>query len=297
MITARRKYEHSDDSIKQITKVTFNEGNKELKENEIDLEGLKQRIKNNTYRNVNLAFGRMYGTLILPIQCKDYLPFLKHIDVDILFVPAKLIHAIKLIGGMGQPSSKAIEVLTQLKHSPQWTTWSKNGSAFAWSKYMHFNSRYGSTNYECRNDIMQYLVDIEDGVRQKPSEDEYDSYIKEILDSYDESSYQYNLRYDRMFPTMHLQQKAKDRGFLETEIKKDSSGKEKVIAYANEKDGYKPMEIDGRYYCVKIVNGDDGYEARIDDEGKPQLVKTTNNYNITFHNDELVFTEEIDEWN
>jgi len=298
MITPRRKHEHSNTNIEQFTKVSFNEGNEELKELEIqdNIEGLKQRIKHNTYRNINQVFGRMYGTMILPIQCKKSLPFLKHINVDILFVPTKLIHAIQLTGSMGQTSYKAIETLTQLKHSPQWTTWSENGSALAWSKYMRFNSRYGSTNYKCRNDIMQYLVDIEDGVKQKPNESEYDSYISEILDSYDEPSYQYDLSYDKMFPTMHLQQRAKDRGFLETEIKKDSSGKEKVIAYANEKDGYKPMKIDGHYYCVKIVNGDDGWEAKIDDDGNPQLIKTTNNYDISYHNDELVFRDEIDEW-
>jgi hypothetical protein len=296
MVSSRRIEKPYYDGSKQFRNISFNEGNEELAELVIETTDIKEKIKHNTYRNIRQTFGRMYGTLVLPMQCKDSLPFLKHVNKDILFVPTKLIHSIQLISGMSTTDHRTMEIFDQLKHSPQWTTWSENGSAFAWNKYMQFNSRYGSTNYECRNDIMQYLVDIEDGVKQKPNEGEYDSYIREILDSYDESSYQYDLSYDKMFPTMHLQQRAKDRGFLETEIKKDSLGREKVIAYANEKDGYKPMKIDGRYYCVKIVNGDDGWEAKIDDDGNPQLIKTTNNYDISYHNDELVFRDEIDEW-
>ena len=59
------------------------------------------------------------------------------------------------------------------------------------------------------------------------------------------------------------------------------------------------MCINGKFVTVAVggdVFEECGYKAMIDDNGFPQLVKTKNNYNIVTRNDELVFTEEINQW-
>lgn len=279
----------------QITNIKFDEGKFEI---ELDKGHTDYDVKQNTWRNIKNYFEHQYGTMVLPIQCKDSLPFLKHLNIDILFMPANLIHGIQLISRMGCVTKRQAQVIDQLKHIPQWTKWSTSASAFAWSKHFQICGRYSDTNFKCVGDIMQYLVNIEDGIIPKPTETQYEKNVKEIILSHGESEYSYRVDYETIFPTLHLEQRAKDRGFETTKVEKDSDGHDTVHAYAKIKDGYKPMLINGRYYTVRIQDECEevGFKAMIDDEGKPQLVKTQNNYNITFHNDELVFTEEISEW-
>ncbi len=59
------------------------------------------------------------------------------------------------------------------------------------------------------------------------------------------------------------------------------------------------MCINGEYVTVAVggdVFEECGYKAMLDDNGLPRLVKIKNNHKIISHNDELVFTEEIDQW-
>ena len=161
------------------------------------------------------------------------------------------------------------------------------------------SGRYSDTNYKCLAEMMQYLVDIEDGIVPKPNESSYDNYIKAIIAEHGENEYQYHISYKNIFPSLHLEQRAKERGFQKTEVKKDDKGIETVHAYSTHKDGFKPMCINGEFVTVAVggdVFEECGYKAMIDDNGFPQLVKTKNNYNIVTRNDELVFTEEINQW-
>ena len=279
---------------KQITSVNFDEGKLEI---EIDKSHTDYDIKRNTWTNIKSYFDHQYGVMVLPLQCKDSLPFLKHLNIEILFMPANLIHGVQLISHMGNTTKREAQVIDQLKHVPQWTKWSAGGSAFAWSKYYKMSGRYSDTNLKCIGEIMQYLVDIEDGIIPKPTEMKYEKNVKEIILSHGESEYSYRIDYETIFPTLHLEQRAKDRGFETTKVEKDSDGHDTVYAYAKQKDGFKPMEIDGQYYTVdNRPENEQDYKAMIDDDGNPQLIKIRGNYNITLHDDELVFTEEINQW-
>jgi hypothetical protein len=279
---------------KQITNVNFDGGKFEI---ELDKGHTDYDVKRNTWQNIKSFFDHQYGTMVLPLQCKDSLPFLKHLNIEILFMPANLIHGVHLISHMGNTSKREAQVIDQLKHIPQWTKWSENGSAFAWSKYYQMNGRYSDPNLKCLGDMMQYLVDIEDGIITKPNETQYDKAMKEIILSHGETEYSYRIDFENIFPTLHLEQRAKSRGFETTKVEKDSDGHETVHAYAKTKDGFKPMEINGKYYTIDIrPENEQDYKAIIDDDGNPQLIKLRGNYDITSHNGELVFTEEINQW-
>ena len=276
--------------VEQLTKIDF-EDNVEIYQGDDK--------KHQRYKNVKSYFEHQYGIMVLPIQCKDSLPFLKYTNLEILFMPANLIHGINLFSHLGSTSKKENGVIEQLKYIPQWTKWSKNATAFVWSKYMMLSGRYSDLNYKCLADMMQYLVDIEDGKVRKPNESSYENYIKAIIADHGENEYQYHISYKNIFPALHLEQRAKERGFQKTEVKKDDKGIETVHAYSTNKDGFKPMCINGEFVTVAVggdVFEECGYKAMIDDNGFPQLVKTKNNYNIVTRNDELVFTEEINQW-
>ena len=276
----------------QITNVKFDEGKLEI---ELDKGHTDYDVKRNTWNNIKNFFEHQYGTMVLPIQCKDSLPFLKHLNIDIIFMPANLTHGVQLISHMGNVSKRQAQVIDQLKHIPQWTKWSESGSAFAWSKFYQLCGRYSDVNLKCVADIMQYLVDIEDSIIPKPTESQYEKNVKEIILSHGESEYTYRVDYESIFPTLHLEQRAKDRGFETTKVEKDSDGHDTVYAYAKTKDGYKPMSIGGEYYTVKDDDENCDYKAMIDDDGNPQLIKIRGNYKITTYDDELVFTEEINQ--
>jgi hypothetical protein len=278
----------------QITNVNFDEGNLEI---EMDEDRTDYDVKRNTWKNIKSFFEHQYGTMVLPFQCKDSLPFLKHLNIQIIFMPANLIHGVHLIAQMGNTSKREAQVIDQLKWIPQWTKWSENGSAFAWSKYYQMNGRYSDPNLKCLGDMMQYLVDIEDGIHEKPNETQYGKAMKEIILSHGENEYAYRIDFEKIFPTLYLEQRAKYKGFEATKVDKDSDGHETVYAYAKTKDGFKPMEINGQYYTIDIrPENETDYKAIIDDDGNPQMVKLRNNYAITSHNGELVFMEEMNQW-
>ena len=281
----------SSSTIEQFEKIDFEDS---VEDGDSDYSKNFQR-----YFNIKSYFEHCYGIMILPIQCKDSLPFLKYTNLEILFMPANLIHGVNLFSHLGQTSIRENSVIEQLKYIPQWTKWSKNATAFVWSKFFMLTGRYSDINHKCLGEMMQYLVDIEDSKIPKPNESEYRDNISEIIKKHGESEYQYNITYKNIFPSLHLEQRAINKGFQTTEITKDDRGVEKVTAYAKYKDGFKPMCINGEYVTVAVggdVFEECGYKAMIDDNGFPQLVKTKNNYDIITHNDELVFTEEIDQW-
>ena len=251
-----------------------------------------------SYRKVKRKLAGMYGITVLPIQCKDSLPFLKYLNEPILFVPKDLIHAIQLIGNFGD-NHREQEAILQCKHMPEWTEWSDRASASAWGKYMRFTGRYADTNYEFRADCMRYFAKIEDGIIKKPSAEEYELKIQSLMEEYGEHSYSYHLEYQQMFPALHLKERAKELGFNETETMTNEYGSEEVYAFAESKDGYKPMSINGVDEIVAKGSEHemDNYKAVIDDDGNPQLVYTRRGaYDIVERKGELVFREKINKW-
>ena len=274
----------------------YNEQYKELSFKTFD--DTPHHDKDAEYRRLKSILTRMYGVTILPIQCKKSLPFLKYLNEPILFVPNDLIHAIQLIGNCGE-NSKDMEAIIQCRHIPEWTRWSDKAMASVWSKFMRFTGRYSDTNYEFRAECMRYFAEIEDGIIARPDTEEYDRKMQSLMEEYGEHSYSYNLEYEKMFPALHLQERAKALGFSETETITDDHGIEEVFAFTESKDGYMPMEING--VNVIVVKGEEhelnNFKAVIDNDGNPQLVWTGRaDYNIVERKGALVFRERINRW-
>tara|TARA_B110001454_G_scaffold88697_1_gene84857 strand:+ start:17 stop:2185 length:2169 start_codon:yes stop_codon:yes gene_type:complete len=262
-------------------------------------DGTEMSEKEKTIDMVNSIrryFNNHYSLMLYPTQCKESMPYLKHTAMECLFVPTSLIHAIRLLTSVGNSyGSRETDLIIQARHVPQWTKWSNKASKFVWGKYFTFGGRYSEPNFKCRAQVMRWLVDIQDGVCEKPSEDEFDKELKEILSNHKESVYDYNLEYKKLFPVLHLEGIAKSKGFETTITKEKDDGTTGVFGYTKEMEGRTPIEINGRYYTVDN-SGLTSYIAMIDNDGKPQLILRKNDVNITYHNDELHFIEEITEW-
>ena len=248
-------------------------------------------------QSINQYFQGQYECSILPIQCMKSLPMLRHLDLDIVFVPAEFIYGIKLLTNSYGDSKKDIEAISQLKYMPQWKTWNEEVSNFVWGKYRMLFGRYGDPNYKCRTEMMEFIVAIKDGSIAKPTPDEYYNTLEDILSKHSESSYRYQTSYQKMFPELHLEEKAKTLGFEETVRAENENGDIGVWGYTEYKDGYVPMNIGGRYVAVAKDSDDlDDWEAVIDDDGNPQLVKRNIKLGITSKDGKLKFMEEINEW-
>ena len=241
-------------------------------------------------------FSGKYGVTILPTQFMERLPMLKELGIEVIFVPKEVMFGIKLVVPEAYAQqSKTIESIIQLKYIPQWTTWSKDASSYIWGKYQTIFARYGSPNFRCRAEIMQYVVDIKENRTPRPTEHEYQRTFANILEKYDESSYRYETQYKRMFPEQHLESRAKAAGYAET-VRVEEGSRTSVYGYSEEINGCIPMKIDGQNVAVLKSKDSGNYKAVLDDEGNPQLIFTSFTKQIVEKDDKLKFMEEIDEW-
>jgi len=248
-----------------------------------------------SYSKVKSYFANLRYTMILPIQAAKSLPFLRYTNIEILFMPAKLIHATKLFG-YASYNTKEMHMIEQLKHIPEWTKWDNEVSGFVWSKYLQMTGRYGESNFECRAAIMSWLAKVQSGKIEKPSEDSYNKIIATIVEEHGESRWDYNLEYEKIFPTKYLEQKARDNGWETTVTSKSSQGTEEVYGLSTQKDYTVPIEINGEYYAASMDPDRTSWKAVIDDNGEPQLVYTSSNYDIVKHQGKLMFKERISRW-
>ena len=278
---------------KHLSKEQLKEQYKEIKFS--DSIGVPESTQDKV-RSIKDFFDNKYGTTVLPTKFMKHLPMLKDLGIDIIFVPTELIFGIKLISpGSYSSQTKTIEAIIQLKYTPQWTTWSEDASSYVWSKYQLVFARYGSPHYKCRAEIMQYVIDIKEGIISKPTEYEYQKMFGSILEKYEESSYRYEMAYRKMFPELHLEQRAKTLGFKET-IRVEQDGKTAIYGYSDEIDGYVAMRINGQNVAVVKEQEHSDYKAVVDDEGNPQLVRKSFQKEIVEKDGKLKFMEEIDEW-
>ena len=264
----------------------------------VGLENIEGELnkKHAQYRAIlRWATNDMSYVTILPIQCMNTLPMLKCSKNDMLFLPIDLMHSLNLIK-MGYNNDSVMNMIGQLKHLPKWTQWSEKTSNMVWTRYNNISGRYGQTNSQFKTDVMNYLVSIEEGLMTRPDEETYEKKIRELLDEHDESWHQYDLEYNKMFPTLHLEAKAKAQGWSETESNDTTTGSATITAYTQYYNGMRPMEINGKYYSVAREDRDD-WKAVLDDDGNPQLVNMQDPaYEIVLHEDKLKFKREMTEW-
>ena len=258
---------------------------------ELNEEGTQRR----SYAQVISYFSNLRYTIILPIQAATSLPFLRHANIEVLFMPAKLIHAAKLLG-YASYNTKEMQMINQLKYVPNWTKWDDETSAFVWSKYLSMCGRYGEQNYECRAALMNWFAAIHSGIVERPDEDEYRNKINKIVQEYGESTYDYNLEFEKIFPTKYLESKARNNGWDETVTQNGINGNEEVYGLSTQRDYTTPIEIDGKYYAVSVDDERTSWQAVIDEDGNPRLVYTANNYDIVKHKGKLMFKEKMSRW-
>ena len=273
----------------QYQKIELNYSGKDMSDD------IEESAKAKSYGYVKSYFSNLRYTMILPLQAVKSLPFLKHTNIEVLFMPAKLIHAAKLLG-YSSYNTNEMQMITQLKYVPNWTKWDDETSAFVWSKYLNMCGRYGERNYECRGALMNWFAAIHTGMVEKPDEDKYRSKINKIVTEYGESVYDYNLDFEKIFPTKYLETKARNSGWDETITENGINGNEEVYGLSTQRDYTAPIEIDGKYYAVSVDEERTSWKAVIDDEGNPKLVYTASNYEIVKHKGKLMFKEQMSRW-
>ena len=275
----------------KIVDVNFDEGIESVESDEN-----KKQLR---YRNMKYFIEHEINYVtILPLACAKSLDMLKYLENEFVFVPTRLMHSMSLMK-RGWTDNKILPVIKLLRHIPEWTQWSQRTSATVWKKYNLLLRRYNSTdNVNFYVDIIRYMAAIEEGHITKPDEDTYMKKMGNILDEHDESWHRYNLEYNKMFPSLHLESRAKELGWSDTEVVEDKDGIPTVNAYTRVVDGMMPMEIGGVKYAVQ-VNEHDEWKAVIDDEGRPQLVRKLNSnetWPIVEHDGQLKFKREMDQY-
>ena len=149
--------------------------------------------------------------------------------------------------------------------------------------------RYGEQNYECRAALMNWFAAIHSGIVERPDEDEYRNEIRKIVEEYGESTYDYNLEFEKIFPTKYLESKARNSGWDETVTQNGINGNEEVYGLSTQRDYTTPIEIDGKYYAVSVDDERTSWQAVIDEDGNPRLVYTASDYEIVKHKGKLMF--------
>ena len=249
-----------------------------------------EQQKRDKYMFIIDWFQTLYSVPVLPIQVYKSLPHMSKIKDEIVFMPAKFMHFIMMLKG-AYHNDEVLPYIAQGKYSPWLSSENESIQRWVWKLYSSFNSRYQDPNYKCRDGIMRSLVEMKKS--ENITHDGYDQIMNDVIMTYDESSYKYNISYEEAFPEVYLKEKANRLGYENTIITTDDYGEKVLKGFAEVIDGQTPVEIDGKYYTA-YANEPHRCKAVISETGMPIIIDPESNREIVKKDGKLMFIQEIE---